>query len=230
MDMKAFIEKAKYFDDFELEGYVPFAKSLEEEAEEIIPARLGLRAAVFADTHGYLAFDKNRLYDFLDTAGDFDLCFLLGDHHEEDLKLIADCIDPEQIMGVLGNHDPLTLYAEFGIRNISGSTLDIDGVMISGLGGAYRYKDEDMTAYLTQYESLELSGNFYNTDVLITHDTAFQPSYRDPAHAGLIGISRCIYGQSPSFHLHGHIHQPYSKPYSNGTVEKSVYLCRLIEL
>jgi len=223
------LKKAVKWDPFEIQKYAPLYQHLQENAAKAVPGRFGIKLLIIADTHGYLAFDKSRFPAFLDSAGDFDLCILLGDIHPAEMPIILDCIPKENIIALKGNHDPFDLYERFGIRDVSGRCFTYRGVRFAGLEGSFRYKTEPCPSF-TQYESLVEADALPEADILLTHDIALCDFTRSPAHAGLIGISHYIYKHGVTWHFHGHIHQSYEKCYGNGTKEKSVYLCEIVEI
>ena len=118
----SFIKKAVSFDPTEIKKYEELYRDLRSNYKMIKPKKPGLRLLVISDTHGYLAFDKNRFANYLDTIGEFDLCILLGDVHPAELPIILDCIPREMIIGVKGNHDAFSIYSDCGIRDVSGKT------------------------------------------------------------------------------------------------------------
>ena len=228
-DIERFIRKAYKLDEFEIKAYEELYGFMRGRFDAVREKRLGIRLLVISDTHGYLAFDKARLPNFLDRAGEFDLCVLLGDLHPSELAVILDCIPRERIIAVKGNHDSFSVYSECGINDISGGSYEFNGVRFAGIDGSFRYKKEPFPSY-TQYECLKMARKLPASDVLLTHDIMLSDFNRDPAHSGLIGISYYVYTNAPQWHIHGHIHKSYEKQYENGTKEKSVYLCEIVEL
>lgn len=227
--VKRFMRKAARLDSFEIKAYEELFCHLKAELMPVEPKKLGLRLLVIADTHGHLAYNKARLPSYLDRAGEFDLCVLLGDIHVAEMPLILDCIPREKIVALRGNHDSFSLYAEHGIRDVSGSAFEFGGVRFAAIDGSFRYKKERFPSY-TQYESLKLAYQLPEADVLLTHDVMLSDFEREPAHAGLIGISYYVFNKRPVWHIHGHIHKPYASEYENGTKERSVCLCEIIEI
>lgn len=226
---KSFMKKAKRLGKFELQAYDELAAYLKASAKQVTPEKLGLKLIIISDTHGYFAFSEARLPAFLSRVPQYDLCILLGDIHPYDLKQIVSLIPKEKILAVRGNHDSYDLYESVGIKEMSGRTFTYKGVTFAGIEGSFRYKDCNFPSF-TQYESLYLFDKLKPADVLISHDCAFEHSKNDAAHAGLAGITSYICNHAPSYHIHGHIHQSYIKEYSNGTIEKSVYLCEYMEI
>jgi len=224
-----FIKKAEDFDAFELKKYEELAEYLKQNKKEIQPKKFGLKLIVISDTHGYLAFDRSRLPSFLDTAGEYDLCIILGDISQYDAEEIARFIPEEKILAVRGNHDSFDVYENIGIKEMSGKTFEYRGVTFAAIEGSFKYKEKTFPSF-TQYESLKRFGTLAPCDILITHDCAFECDKTDIAHAGLIGITDYICRKAPSLHIHGHLHKSFVKSYENGTVEKCVYLCECFEI
>lgn len=224
-----FFKKAAKFDTFEIKKYDELFGHLKDNAQPVEFKKLGLKLLVISDTHGYFAFGENRLPNYLDTIGEFDLCVLLGDVHPAEMPLILDCIPREKIIALKGNHDSFSIYSDFGVRDIAGTDFEYKGVRFVGIDGSFKYKKEQFPSH-TQYESLRDARCLPVADVLLTHDVMLSDFEREPAHAGLIGITYYIYEKKPFYHIHGHIHKSYWKQYENGTKEKSVYLCEYIEI
>lgn len=224
-----FMKKAKRFSPFELEEYNALADHLKENMTKAVFRKLGLKLIVISDTHGHFAFSEERLPAFLNRAGEYDLCILLGDIHPADMEQITELIPKEKILALRGNHDDFDLYENFGIREMSGKTVTYKGVTFAGIEGSFRYKNRNFPSF-TQYESLKNFEKLKKADVLISHDGMFEHSKNDMAHVGLAGITRYIYTHAPVWHIHGHSHLSYRKDYDNGTAEKCVYLAECIEI
>lgn len=229
LNIDGFMKLAAKWDPIEVRGYEPLYHYLYDHQQKVTYRKFGLRLIVVSDTHGTLAFDKNRFPAFLDTVEGFDLCILLGDMHPLEMPIILDCIPTEKIIAIKGNHDAVDLFSRFGIRELSGTCYEYQGVRFVGLDGSFRYKNEDFPSH-SQYESLKIARGLPEADVLLTHDVMLCDFQREPAHAGLIGTAYYIYQQAVPWHFHGHIHKSYQKQYSNGTTEKSVYLCEYMEI
>ena len=225
----AFLKKAAAFDPLEVSRYEEWCRILRRDPKSAVRRKLGLKLLVLSDTHGYLAFGDNRLPRFLDTIGEFDLCVLLGDIHPLEMPILLDCIPKEEIIAIKGNHDEPTIYSDFGVRDLSGKVFEHRGVRFAGIDGSFRYKSGDYPSHM-QYESLRIADALPEADVLLTHDVPLERFDREPAHAGLIGITHYIYSTGVPWHLHGHIHRSYEREYENGTREKSVYQCEYVEI
>ena len=224
-----FIKKAAKWDPFEIRKYEGLYDTLLAKKGIAEHRQFGLKLLIISDTHGYLAFDKSRFPSFLDTVGEYDLCLLLGDIHPAEMPIILDCIPIEKIIAVKGNHDVFDIYSKFGVRDISGNSIEYKGVRFVGLDVSFKYKTEPFPSH-TQYESLVIANKLPRADILLSHDIMLSNFDREPAHSGLIGITYYIYANSVQWHFHGHIHKSYESEYLNGSREKSVYLCEYVEI
>lgn len=226
---KKFLKKAREFTPTEIDTYRECLYFLLKNKAESTDKKFGLKLISITDTHGCLVFCEKLLTDILEKNPDYDLCVLLGDIHPKDMEVITTYIPREKIIGVVGNHDAYSLYDSFGVRDISGKPFKYKGVTFAGIEGCYHYKNGIYPSF-TQYESLWLSHRLPKADILISHDRALDDFQRDTAHIGLIGITYYIYTNKAKWHLHGHIHDSYSREYENGVKEKSVYLCEYLEI
>ena len=186
--------------------------------------RGGLAILFIADTHGDLCFHS----EILDGLRHYDLCILLGDHSEQELKIIKSKIDNEKLFGVLGNHDLKDQYTKAGIRNLSGAKLTINGIVIGGLGGSFQYKDSPYYPLLSHEKSIELADRYDEIDILISHDKPYLMDTFDIAHDGLKGITHAIYKNHIPFHFHGHLHKQKNVTLKNGCQSRCIYGVELI--
>lgn len=196
-NFEKFLKKAAKFEPFEIKKYDELFCHLKDNAQQVGFEKLGLKLLVISDTHGYFAFGENRLPNYLDTIGEFDLCVLLGDVHPAEMPLILDCIPREKIIALKGNHDSFSVYSDFGVRDIAGTDFEYKGVRFVGIDGSFKYKKEQFPSH-TQYESLREARCLPVADVLLTHDVMLSDFERELAHAGLIGITYYIYKKSRS--------------------------------
>ena len=187
-----------------------------------------IKMIIVTDTHNMLDEDKFR--EFVRMHPNYDVCFLLGDHSAEDIRKVLKYIDKDKIYGLLGNHDYETLFDEFGIRNINGDMININGVNILGIQGSYRYKPARFPSF-SQRESIEFLNSKDKADILVCHDNKFTTENRgNPAHQGLFGITYYLYKNKVPYYIHGHIHEEYRNELINGTKEISSYMYEYIEL
>jgi len=181
---------------------------------------------IISDTHGRLR--EEEFIDFLKNTS-YDLCIMLGDHHDNDIQIIKKHIDNTKLVGLLGNHD-YNYLNNYNIPDINGKIVTVNGVTILGMQGSYKYKPVDFPSF-TQEESILFLENMPKVDILVSHDRKFDPNNQmNNAHQGLKGITRYIYKNKIPYHIHGHIHEDYEDTMINGTKEISVFGYRKIEL
>lgn len=186
-----------------------------------------IKILAIADTHGTL--DKEKFEEFIKYSNDYDIAVMIGDHYTRDIDIIIDNVDKSKLVGILGNHD-YDYLSEYNIPNINGRILEVNGLKILGMQGSFKYKPVDFPSF-TQEESVDFFDNFESVDILISHDTRFDPEkLNDPAHQGLIGITNYIYEKKIPYHIHGHIHDSYHKELVNGTNEISVFGYEMINI
>lgn len=187
-----------------------------------------VRILFVADTHNDLQYDDNAL-SVIKNEG-YDCCILLGDHSHNDLKLILQYIPSHKIYGILGNHDTWGQYHRYGVKDIHCRGFLCNGVKIIGLSGSYKYKETDTYAMLTQQESVRLTSEFPNCDILVTHAKAMDLSCdkNNCSHDGLLGIATYIQRCSPTYHVHGHMHVNNTEIINN-TISVGVYGAKVIE-
>lgn len=186
-----------------------------------------IKMIVIADTHGCLK--ENEFFEFISQNNIFDICLLLGDHSSTDIKIILKYISKDKIYAILGNHDK-DYITEFELNNLNGKVIDINGVKLLGVQGSYRYKPEDFPSF-SQKESIEFLDNKEKVDILVSHDAPYGLSGRnDVAHQGLFGILYYLFKNKVSYCIHGHLHTPYHKKMSNGTIVNCYYMFNYVEI
>ena len=87
----------------------------------------GLKILFIADTHNCLNCNSEVLQN-IRKQQDYDYCILLGDHSGNDLEEILNVVPHDKICGILGNHDCWEKYEQYGINNINGKIININGV------------------------------------------------------------------------------------------------------
>lgn len=189
----------------------------------------GLKILFIADTHNCLNCNSEVLQN-IRKQQDYDYCILLGDHSGNDLEEILNVVPHDKICGILGNHDGWEKYEQYGINNINGKIITINGVRIGGISGSYKYKDSTEYALYTHEESIEIANKMEEADVLITHDKPFIKDMHNPAHDGLKGITEYIYKNHIGIHIHGHLHEENEQILKNGTKSICIYMAQLIEI
>ena len=186
-----------------------------------------IRILLITDTHGCLK--EEDFSKFVLENKDYDICLMLGDHSNGDIRTILKYIEKEKIYALLGNHDS-NYINEFGLKNLNGEIIEINGVKLLGIQGSYRYKPEQFPAF-SQKESMEFLEDKEKVDILVSHDAPFGLSERnDVAHQGLFGIMYYLFKNKVPYCIHGHLHIPYSKELINGTKVECYYMYNYIEI
>ena len=191
--------------------------------------KYNLKILFIADTHNCLK-NSNETLKYIKAQNNYDCCILLGDHSASDLEEILNIVPANKIYGVLGNHDSWDKYDIYGINNINGKVIEINGVRIAGISGGFKYKDSNDYALYTHEESIEIADRMENADILITHDKAFTQDKHNPAHDGLKGITEYIYKNHIALHIHGHLHEESEQILKNGTKSICLYMAKFMEL
>ena len=191
--------------------------------------KYNLKILFIADTHNCLKNDNENL-KYIKMQKDYDCCILLGDHSANDLEEILNIIPVNKIYGVLGNHDSWDKYNIYGIYDIGGKVVEINGMKLAGISGAFKYKDSKDDALYTHEESIEIANKIKSADILITHDKAFTEDRHNPAHDGLKGITKYLYENHIPLHIHGHLHEESEEILKNGTKSICLYMAKCMEL
>ena len=147
---------------------------------------------------------------------EFDLILACGDLKKtylEFLVTMAHC----PLVYVRGNHDEGYEDAPpEGCECADGKLLEIGGVRILGLGGAYEYRkgenmysERKMSRRIRKLRrKIRKSGGF---DILLTHAPARGlGDLEDPAHLGFECFRDLLEEYQPRYHVHGHVHLRYS--------------------
>ena len=186
-----------------------------------------IRLLIIADTHGSL--NENEFREFLNNNY-YDCCIMIGDHYNRDIDIILKYIDKNKLYGLLGNHD-YDYLSNYGINNLNGKVIYINGVSILGIQGSFKYKSVDFPSF-TEEESIKFFEKKESVDILISHDRKLDPYKvkKDPAHQGLIGITKYLYEKKVPVHIHGHIHDNYEEVMLNKTKEISVFGYKIVEV
>lgn len=202
----------------------------EESFKTFEPARKiekNIKLLVIADTHGDLKLNKDLKYSIIDK--EFDLCCILGDVSDYDIRIILEYIPKEKIVALLGNHDRFDLLRTYDLKDINGKVIEVNGVKIGGIQGSFKYKPEEFPSF-SHEESIAFLNQMPPADILLSHDKPFVYDYHQPAHDGLKGITNYLYKNRVPINIHGHIHTSYLSQLKNGTVVKGVYEVEMVEV
>ncbi len=186
-----------------------------------------IKMIVISDTHNSLVEDEFE--KFMEEHKEYDVCLLLGDHNFNDITVVLKYVDKDKTYGLLGNHD-YSYLSEFNIKNLNGNVININGTTILGIEGSFKYKPAKFPSF-TQRESIMFLNEKPGVDILVSHDNSLDSSMsNNPAHQGLFGITYYLFKNNVSYHIHGHLHNPYRKELLNGTKEISTFMYEYIEL
>lgn len=186
-----------------------------------------IKLLIITDTHNTL--DENNLINTINEHPDYDVCLLLGDHSDNDIKKVLNHISKDKIYALLGNHD-VNYIDNYGLNNLNGNIIDVNGVRLLGIQGSFKYKPVNFPSF-SQEGSVSFLKDMQESDILISHDGPFDDEKKnDPAHQGLFGITYYLYKNRVKYNIHGHLHEEFDKVLDNGTIEKSLFGVKYIEL
>ena len=181
---------------------------------------------IILDTHGTL--DEDSFKEYIKN-NKYDICIMLGDHFNRDIDIIVRNVDRNKLYGVMGNYD-YDYLDDYEIQNINGKIININSNKILGMEGSFKYKPVEFP-FFTQEESIKFFEDKERVDILVSHDKKFDyEKLKDPAHQGLVRITKYIYENKIPIHIHGHIHESYTKLMLNGRKEISVFGYELIKI
>ena len=181
-----------------------------------------IKLLIITDTHGLLSY-KEELKEKLKHAKDYNLCCVLGDVTYNDYDIIIKYIPKEKIVGLLGNHDGFDILNYYGITDLNGKVINVDGIRIGGIQGSYRYKTEDFPSF-THDESIKFLNQMEEVDILLSHSGPFLDYNTDIVHNGLKGITEYLYKNKVPYNIHGHNHVNKDLYLKNGTKVLERYL------
>ena len=146
----------------------------------------------------------------------FDLILSCGELKREYLEFLvtmAHC----PLLYVRGNHDDgFATQPPEGCECIDGRFVEVGGLRIVGLGGAYRYREGENLYSERQMrrrirklgKKLKRAGGF---DILLAHAPARAVNdFDDLAHRGFACFTELLDRWHPRFFVHGHIHLRYA--------------------
>lgn len=187
-----------------------------------------IKLLIIADTHGALAYNE-KYRSKLENVGNYDLCCALGDITYSDYDIILQYVPIEKIVAILGNHDGFDVLKYYGIKDLNGKIITVNGIKIGGIQGSYRYKSEDFPSF-THEESIKFLNNMEEVDILISHTGPFWNYNKNLVHNGLKGITEYLYKNRVPYNIHGHNHINEDLYLKNGTKIMQRYFIEKIEI
>lgn len=167
-----------------------------------------VKILTIADLHGRLRPKDINMEMFQE----IDAIIMLGDIDYRDYFILRNYI-PEEIpvYGIRGNHDAQIQLEDYGIQDIHGKLIEVNGIRIVGWEGSLKYKPSAVG--FTQDESKDFAKMLIkaygkNVDYLFSHDAPYNIDTVDTAHKGLKGISEYM-TKTRCKNIHGHFHQSY---------------------
>lgn len=184
---------------------------------------------IITDTHGLLVHSSS-LIDKIRNARNYDLCCVLGDVTYSDYEVILQYVPKEKIVGILGNHDEFEILRHYGINDLNGKIVTINGIRIGGIQGCYKYKNANFPSF-THEESVQFLNQMEPVDILLSHTGPLTAeSSNDVVHSGLQGITEYLYKNKIPYNIHGHDHSTYNFKLKNGTQVLGTYLIEQITI
>lgn len=216
-----FIEKSRGFNEFKFENYKEYLEFIDKNKKIICPQKLGLKLLVFTDPEEIFEIYEEEIQHLIKDNSDFDLCVLIGESSNLELKWLLQFMPKEKIIAVTKNgSSSSSKYKENGICDISYSMYHKEGVEIHGLSSFYYGgKIEFCTAQFHSF-ALRLSP-FKSIDVFVSYDAALLKNENKKERAGIIGITDYIYSNKVQYHIHKGS-ETYERQYDNGTKDISV--------
>jgi len=171
---------------------------------------------IISDTHGLLAYNE-EYQDKLINIKNYDLCCALGDITYNDYEIILKYVPKEKIVALLGNHDEFDILKYYGLKDLNGNIITVNGIRIGGIQGSYKYKPENFPSF-THEESIKFLNQMDEVDILLSHTGPyFDNNNTDLVHNGLKGITEYLYRNRVPYNIHGHNHINTDLYLRNGT-------------
>lgn len=162
-----------------------------------------IRILVITDTHGIVPEQLTML-----SPNAYDICFLLGDIYQTDIKKLKTFLDLSKTYGIVGNHNSECFMKRNGITDIHGKVVEKNGITFAGWGGSLKYRASIELGFdgYGGIDSLAFAKSLPAADVLISHDGPMMDNNCSP-HSGIRGIREYIFQKHPALHIHGHWHR-----------------------
>lgn len=188
-----------------------------------------IKLLIITDTHGFLSYERKEDVEKLEGIKDYDLCCCLGDITYSDYEVILKYVPIEKIVAILGNHDGFDVLKYYGLNDLNGKIVNVNGIRIGGIQGSYRYKNEDFPSF-THEESIKFLDKMDEVDILLSHSGPFLGYKTNEVHNGLKGITEYLYKNNVPYNIHGHNHQNIDTYMRNGTKVMERYYIEKVEL
>ncbi len=187
-----------------------------------------------SDTHGALNYGPDyygQKYDILSEQFP-SAVFLLGDIYRMELIRIKKIFDEKNVpvFAIHGNHEPISHIEETGITNLHGSSCNIKGLTVAGMGGCVRYREDPEVCMMSDEESLNFARSLPKADIFISHASCKVPGDPLDVHSGLKGVSWYVDHYKPAFHFYGHNHNRKIVMNEGGTVSYCVYQAGIFKM
>jgi hypothetical protein len=216
-----FIEKSRGFNEFKFENYKEYLEFIDKNKKIICPQKLGLKLLVFTDPEEIFEIYEEEIQQLIKDNSDFDLCVLIGESSNLELKWLLQFMPKEKIIAVTKNgSSSSSKYKENGICDISYSMYHKEGVEIHGLSSFYYGRKIEFCTEQFHSFALRLSP-FKSIDVFVSYDAALLKNENKKERAGIIGITDYIYSNKVQYHIHKGS-ETYERQYDNGTKDISV--------
>ena len=189
---------------------------------DLPPAKL----LVIADLHCTIYEELRKIRKIIEQSSP-DCILFLGDIYREDICDIMKAADGIPCYYVLGNHDSRHQNEGIpGLRDLDGRTAVINGIRISGVSGAAKYKEGDF-CMRTEEEMSDVLSGIGLTDILVSHEAPYHLLGSSRTHGGFQAISDFLSEKKPQVHLFGHYHYP-EETWHEGTKEVCIYHCATV--
>lgn len=156
-----------------------------------------LQGVLYEDWQSFMKMDNADL-DVIVTLGDIDTLFL---------KSLSEKFKGKRFIGILGNHDFYGDLEYYGIENLHGKSIPVNGLKVAGIEGCVSYKKEKDAPMYSQADILHLCNQLPCSDIVFSHNSPYGiHDKEDKAHIGFIGLTEYVKACKPLYVFHGHQH------------------------
>lgn len=189
---------------------------------------MGLKLLVFTDPEETFEIYEEEIRQLIKDNSDFDLCVLIGEASNLELKWLFQFMPREKIIAVTQNASSSNKYKENGICDISYSIYHKGEIKFHGDSSHYYGKKIEFCT--AQFHSFALRLHpFKSVDVFVSYDAALLKNEDKKERAGIIGITDYIYSNKVQYHIHKGS-ETYERQYDNGTKDISVNKFTCVEI